>query len=289
VAGEAVILATCHRVEVYAAFRPSQNPTDRLVDLIAGWSGLGREQLLAQAYVCRGEEVARHLFAVASGLDSMVLGETQVLGQVREALQHALACGAAGRILTALFRHAVAAGKRARRETQLGRPDASLSLAAIELAEGLLGTLRGKSALVIGAGKMGELAALALAEQGARPIHIVSRTTDKARCLAARLGGTGSGFAGLEDALVQCHLAISCTSAPHPVVQQSLVARAMARRSRSLLLFDLAMPRDIEPGVGAIKGVALYNVDSLRGPAHEPDAAVERETLRAREIGRAHV
>jgi len=260
---EAAILSTCHRVELYAAAPDAKQAEAALKRF---WSRQRRVPLAEfepHAYSLSGRKAAEHLFSVAAGLDSAIIGEPQILGQVREVLRTAAEERAAGPVLSALFRHAITAGRRARAETAIGRNAASLSSAAVRLARELLGDLTGSRVLLVGSGKMGALAARNLIEQGVASITVVGRRLEKAERLALRCGHA-MALSRLEEALPDSDIVISCTSAPHPVVRADMVKRAMqARRGRPLLLIDIAVPRDIEAAAGETPGVRLYNVDDL--------------------------
>ena len=264
IAEEAVVLSTCHRLEVYTLSRSDEEYPHDLPDLIAKWSELDRKVLLEHSYLKRGVDVSRHLFAVAAGLDSVVLGEGQVLGQVKDALSNAAAFGAAGPVLTALYSHAVSVGKGVRSRTNLAEKDASISRAAVQFAEDTLGDLAGKKALIIGAGKMGMAAAQSLREKNVVRIDVVSRTASRAQYVASKVGARALDMAGLEGSLYDCDLAISSTSTSGSVVRYPQVRRAMDGRDEPLLLIDLAVPRDVEPEVAGIKGVLLFDVDGLK-------------------------
>ena len=267
-ADEAVILSTCHRLEIYALCLSDEPYPPGIVDLVGKWSGLDSKVLLEHSYVKRGIDVSEHLFSVAAGLDSVVLGEGQVLAQVKDALSNAATFDAAGPMLSALFRHAVAVGKRVRSRTYLAEKDASLSRAAVELARDTLGDLSGKKALVIGAGKIGTLAAQELREMNVGRIDVTSRTASSARQLAAKVGARALEMSGLEDSLRDCDLAISSTSTSEAVLRYPQVRTAVAGREAPLLLIDLAVPRDVEPEVAGIEGVLLFDVDGLKPSAN---------------------
>jgi glutamyl-tRNA reductase len=260
---EGAILSTCHRVELYAAARDGTNARARLQRFWSRQSGVPLWEFEPHLYHLEGAKAAEHLFRVASGLDSAIVGESQILGQVRESLRQGLEQRSMGRVLSALFRQAVTTGKRARTETGVGRSSASVSSAAVELARKAFGDLRSSRVLLVGAGKMGELAAKNLLDKGVAGIDVVGRTPDRAMRLALRCGNSAS-LSRLEDALRECDIAITCTSAPHHVITREMVRRVMrVRRSRPIFLIDIAVPRDVEPAVGDIGGVHLYNIDDL--------------------------
>jgi glutamyl-tRNA reductase len=260
---EGVILSTCQRVELYAA-APSLRGVR--ASLRRFWSEQRRvplKELDGHLYYLEDKEAIAHLFSVASGLDSAIVGEPQILGQVRGALECGLAQHAAGSVVAGLFRGAVTAGKRVRTETGVGRNAASISYAAVELARQTFGDLHGSRVLLVGAGKMGELAAKNLVSKGVAGLSVVGRSPERARQLALECAGAVV-MAELEDALSNCDIVISCTSAPHPVISREMVERVMRLRSgRPLFLIDIAVPRDVEPSVSEIAGVYLYNIDDL--------------------------
>ncbi len=259
---EGVILSTCHRVELYAAV---EDISSAEADLKRFWSrarGVPVAEFAAHTYFLTGRKAVEHILTVAAGLDSAVIGEPQILGQVRRAHRAGMETGSAGPVLDALFRRAVTCGKRARTETGVGRNPVSVSYAAVELARKELGGLRNAHALLVGAGKMGELAAKHLAARGAARISIVGRSAERVHRLARDCGATA--MPGLEEALVACDVAITCTSAPHHVIRRDMVQRVMQSRSgRPLVIIDIAVPRDVDPAVGGLPGVRLFNVDEL--------------------------
>ncbi|MDE3095373.1 MAG: glutamyl-tRNA reductase [Chloroflexota bacterium] len=259
---EGVILSTCHRVELYAAAPGTGGLRAALIRYWARQRGVSAATLTKHVYYAEGEDAARHLFAVAAGLDSAIVGEPQILGQVRDAVEQGEAHGA-GPVLGALFHRALAAGKRARSETGVGRNATSISSAAVELARRTFGDLRASRVLLVGTGKMGELAAKNLLARGVGGLAVAGRTPERARKLALECG-SAVALSELEEALPRSDIVISCTSAPHHVIRREMVERVMrGRRGRPLFLIDIAVPRDIDPAVAAVPGVRLYNVDDL--------------------------
>lgn len=260
-AGEAVVLATCNRFEVYAA----NVAAEKVLELLAEHGAMAQAELTPYLYFKTSRDVARHLFRVSAGLDSIVLGEDQILGQVADALQLAQAQRSSGRVLNTLFQHAVASGKRVRNETALGEGSFSVGRAAVDLAREKLESLADKTVLVLGAGKISELSAKHLVSNGTRPILVANRTHAHAQNLAERIGGEAVHFEELHAILPTVDIVLSSTSAPHYVLHASLVAEAMLKRpDRPMLLIDMAVPRDIEPSVSALANVSLYNVDDLK-------------------------
>ena len=260
---EGVILSTCHRVELYTA---APNANRAAAGLKRFWSeqrGVSTWEFEPHLYTLTGRKAVEHLFAVACGLDSVVIGEPEILGQVRVALREAMEHRSAGKVVSALFRHAVITGKRAHTETAIGRSPSSVSSAAVELARQTFGDLSLSQVLLVGAGKMGELAARHLLDKGVAGIKVVGRSAERVRELALRCG-SNVAMSQLEDALRECDIVITCTSAPHHVIRKELIERTMKeRRGRPLFIVDIAVPRDVEPSVADLPGVHLYNIDDL--------------------------
>lgn len=278
--GEAVIISTCNRVEVYTA-SVELLPADLVARFLASFHGVWPETFHAHLYRREGREAVRHLFRVACGLDSMVVGEAQVTGQVRAAYEAAAAAGTAGTVLHRLFQQALAVAKRVRSTTEIGAGRASVGSVAVELAQRIFETLEGRTVLVVGAGEMGEAVVQSLRAAGAKTTLVANRTFARAAELAATWGGKAVSFDELTDHLAQADIVISSTDAPHYVLTRARVEEALARRrGRPLFLVDIAVPRDIEPSVADLDGCYLYNIDDLQ--------AVVAETLaqRQQEIGR---
>ena len=286
---EGVILSTCNRTEVYAV----TGHVERGLPQVRGLLGLGpggHPELERHFYELVDLECASHLFQVAAGLDSMILGEAQILGQVKEALFHALEAQTSGPFLSRLFRQAVETGKRVRGETEIGQNAVSVSYAAVELARKIFGTLDGKRVLIVGAGKMSELTVKNLCDHGASAVLVANRTREKALELAERYGGEAVEFGELRRWLTEVDIVISSTGAPHAVIDFDTVREAMrARRNRSLFLVDIAVPRDIEPRINQLDNVYLYNVDDLECVVEANLAKREREVERAEGIIRGEV
>jgi len=261
---EGVILSTCNRLEIYTLASCRDDGESAVCRLLEDCHGESSATFRPHLYTRTNTEAARHLFSVAAGLDSMVLGEHQILGQVTEAMEIALVQDAAGKVLSALFRHAIEAGKRARTETAISQGTTSISHVAVELGHKIFGDLSSCHVLLIGAGEMAELAAKALAESGTRSLSILNRTRERAEQLARRFDARPLGWDQLGDALGSVDIVISSTSAPHAILRPSQVRRARARRRRRpLFLIDIAVPRDIHPDVAQIEGVYLYDIDDL--------------------------
>ncbi len=262
---EAVILNTCNRLEVYALTAHPASGSAAIRDFLARFHALPAREFAPYLYEHADDAAVTHLFRVAAGLDSMIVGEAEILGQVRQALEVARGQGAAGRVLTRVFQHAVHAGSRARQETRIGHRAASVPSVAVALARELRGTLRRLQVLVVGAGDMGALTAKALMDQGAQGIIVSNRSYPRAVELARRWNGCAVTFERLPQAMAQADLVISATDAPHPVIRRDTVAAVMAQRpQRPLLIIDIAVPRDVEPEVGTLPGVHLYDIDALQ-------------------------
>jgi glutamyl-tRNA reductase len=274
---EAVCLSTCNRTELYLADESPEGAEEKAEAAL-----LALEAELGPAlYRLRDEDAARHLFRVAAGLDSLVPGEGEILGQVRAA--HA--AGATGSILDRLFRQALHAGKKARTETAIGESPASVSSAAAALAEQVFGDLRGREIVVIGAGKVGELAIRNLVSRGAAIAFVANRTAHRAQELAARFGGTPLSLDRVGDELARADVVLSSTSAPGWTLTRDVVERSLpARKGRPLFLIDLAVPRDLDPEIHELDGCYLYDIDDLEAVVAETLADRSREAERAEEI-----
>jgi glutamyl-tRNA reductase len=262
---ECVLLSTCNRIELYAVCTDAERGKEALLSVLSETRQVTCDELADHYYHFSDEQAVTHLFGVASGLYSLVPGEPQIQGQVVEALEIAQGGGYAGPILSALFRAAVSTGKRARSETSISRNAASISHVAVQLARHLFPRLEQARILLIGSGQMSELAARNLCDNGARQLVIINRTQAHAVDLAQALGAVHRSFNELTDALVEADVVISSTTAPRAIITPELMQQVMERRaSRSLLLIDIAMPRDIDSAVAELAGVHLYNLDDLQ-------------------------
>ena len=262
---EALVLSTCNRVEVYAHVSRFHGGVQDLTDMLCGLSGVPAEVLGDHLYVHYEDRAVQHLFTVAGGLDSMVVGEGQIMGQLRAALTTAQEHGSVGRLLWQLLPHALRVGKRVRTETEIGRTGASLVDIGVKVVESALGSLAGRPVLVIGAGAMGALAGATLRAAGAGNIVVANRTAAHAHSLAVSLGGRGVGLDELERAIAAADVVVSSTGASGVVVPADLVERAVvARKGRPVTFLDLALPRDIDPSVRLLPGVTLTDLDALR-------------------------
>lgn len=263
---ECVLLSTCNRTEAYAIVPSVEDGQRAIVDFLAHFHRSPSDHFIQYLFSLSGMDAVRHLFSVASGLESMILGEPQVLGQVRAAFVAASARTTAGPILSRVFLQAIKVGKRVRAETSISRSAVSISHAAVELAKRRLGSLAGRSVLLIGAGQMGELAARNLLDNGCAALTVANRTYNRAASLAARFGGSAAGLSLLPQLLAEVDIAVSCTGAPSLVVTRPMLEDALARRNgRPLFLIDIAVPRDIDPGAAELQGVDVYDIDDLHG------------------------
>ena len=265
---EAVLLSTCNRIEVYAAVTKFHGGAQDLRNFLAEFCHVAPEDFVDHLYTYHDDAAVGHLFRVASGIDSLVVGESEIIGQVRRAYHAAVAEGMAGRTIGATFRRALRVGKRARSETGIGRNPVSISSAAVELTRRAFGgSLAGRGVVVVGAGKMGRLAARALRGAGVERVTVVNRGEERARLLAEEFGAHAAGFDDLEELLTANDIVISSTTAPATIIGVEAVQRAATRRVRETPLFivDIAVPRDVEPAVADIDGVLLRDIEDLRG------------------------
>ncbi len=263
---ELVLVSTCNRTEVYTAGIDAAAGKQRLMRLLfPGSAAPPPADFDPHVFVHSGLEAAEHLLAVASGLDAMVVGETEILGQVKRAFGIAEACQTAGRELQPLFQSAFKIAKRVHSETDIGRGRVSVSSLAVEFAEKVFDDLGSKTVMIVGAGETAELALKSLMDRGARNVLVLNRSLERGQALAARCGGRAIQFDLLDDYLPRADIVISSTSAPHLVVHAPAVQRAIEiRRGRPMLMVDIAVPRDIDPAAGDIKNVYVYSIDDLQ-------------------------
>ena len=278
----AVVLSTCNRVEIYAEVERFHGGVEELAELLARRSGVPASELTPHLYVRYEDGAVSHLFSVVCGLDSMVVGETQILGQVKAALRNAQDAETVGSVLNGVFQHALRVGKRAHTETDLGRAGRSVVGAALDLASGVLGDLAGRNALVVGAGSMAALAATTLRRERNAPVVVANRTMARARRLAGNVDGRAVSMAELPAELAAVDLVVSCTGAVGTVVSAELLRTvASARGGRPLVVCDLAMPRDVEPAAADLPGVTLVDLAALA-------AALDQTATRRRRCGPHH-
>ncbi|HEX9108952.1 MAG TPA: glutamyl-tRNA reductase [Longimicrobiales bacterium] len=285
-ATEAVLLSTCNRTELYLAL-PDSAGADAAIAALAQQAGAPLEQVKPHLYSLEERRCVEHLFRVVSSLDSMILGEPQIQGQVKTAYERAVAAGnddarVVGPILSRLFQHALAVGGKVRSETTLGAGAASIPSAAVELARKIFGPLKGLEAVVIGAGEMSELSLECLIGEGARGTVVASRTEERARAVAKRVGSKFARFEEFPALLRRADIVVSATAAPHAIITRELVQRALPDGpDHPVLMVDIALPRDIEPEVGEVPNLFVYDIDNLRQIV---DANLER---RQKEIPKA--
>jgi glutamyl-tRNA reductase len=281
---EGVIVATCHRSEIYG-LAEAPGTERELTRLISEWRGVDFAEASQSSFHREGADAVRHLFRVAAGLDSMALGESEVLGQVRAALRLARESGSTRAVLHRLFESAVAAGKRVRTETEIARHPLSVASIGFELATKIFDTLSETTVLVLGAGETGALFARQAAEAGVRDVRIANRHPERGATLAAEVGGAAVRWEALESVLPEADLVVGATASPSPVVNRTAVEHAMRlRRGRPMFFLDLAVPRDIEPGVSEIYNVYAYGLEELEGVADENRRRRLREVPRAEAI-----
>jgi len=279
---EVMILSTCNRVEVYGV------ATDPDEARQAAWTRLGAQRGLVlrdiepMLYTKTGDEAVHHVFRVAASLDSMLLGEPQILGQVKDAFALAQAASAAGPLLHALMSQAFSVAKKVRTETEVGRHAVSVSFAAVELGRKIFGGLERKSVLLVGAGEMAELAARHLVAEGTLPIYVANRTHSRAQELARLLGGTAVAFDELREVMAVVDIVIASTAAPEPVIRTVDVKSALhARRARPLFFIDIGVPRNVETGVNDLEDAFCYDIDDLRSVVESNLRVRQREAQRA--------
>jgi glutamyl-tRNA reductase len=261
-AAECVILSTCNRTEVYYVTPDADGQA--LGELLMPHEASRGAIPESEVYRLSGADAATHLCEVAAGLDSLILGEHEILAQVKAALEAARAAGSAGPLLTRLLHHAVRAGKRARAETAIASGIFSIGHCAAQAASNALGSLPGKALLVIGAGRIAEATAKHLSHQGASPIVVANRTLNRAREVAQRLDARAESITDLPRLLPAADIIVTCTSAPHFILDAAQVLRAMEQRpGRPLVIIDVSVPRDVEPDVETVPGVRLFNLDGL--------------------------
>jgi glutamyl-tRNA reductase len=284
---EVAVLSTCNRTEVYAVAEKFHGAYADIRDFLCDVGGFAPDDLHAHLYTEHDDAAVAHLFEVAAGLDSAVLGESEILGQVRQAWELAQAEGGSRTTLNLLFRHALSVGKRARTETGIGRGTASVSHAAVELAAEHLGDLAGRRVLVIGAGSMGEGIAVALHKAGVGEIRVANRTVERGAELAARVGGIAVGVDEVAGAIAVSDLVLTCTGAGTPVLTEHVVCAH--GRERPLLIVDIAVPRDVEPAVRELPGITVLDLDDLRDWADRARANRLDEAERVRVLVRDEV
>ncbi len=281
---EAAILSTCNRTELYAASETDQ-PLDASAHFLADYHQLNYAELRPHLYLLPQDEAVRHAFRVASGLDSMVVGETQILGQMKDAVRAAEEAGGMGTYLHQLFQRSFSVAKEVRSTTEIGAHSVSMAAAAVRLSQRIFDKVSEQNVLFIGAGEMIELCATHFAAQNPKSITIANRTMERGEALAHRFNGKAIRLAALPDQLAQFDIVVSCTASSLPLIGLGLVERAIkARRHKPIFMVDLAVPRDIEPEVGRLDDVFLYTVDDLgqvvqSGMEHRQAAVAQAEAI----------
>jgi glutamyl-tRNA reductase len=289
---EAVVVSTCNRVELYAVADVPGEARTRVFRALAGYRGVDPAAVDQWLYTHAEAEAVRHAFRVAASLDSLMVGEPQILGQVKDAFALAQACETVGPGLHGLFARAFAVAKRVRTETEIGRHAVSVAFAAVELARKIFDGLQGRAVLLVGAGEMGEQAARHLLEQGAFPIYVANRTWSRAQDLARTLSATAVPFEELETAVAAADIVVTSAGAPEPFITRAMVAAVMQhRRSRPLFFIDIAVPRNVDAAVDGLGDVYRYDMDNLQEvvdanirerlrEAQRAEALVEREVAK---------
>jgi glutamyl-tRNA reductase len=277
---EALVLSTCNRTEIYVTSRDRDRGLDCVWDFISRSIKMQEQEIRKYFYVLQNKAAIEHLFRVVSSLDSMIIGETQIFGQVKDAYSKSRQLNCLGRVLGGIFEEAIRVGKRVRSQTQIGKGAISTSTAAIELARKIFETLEDKKVLIIGAGKIGELTVKNLSSRGIKTVIVANRTLVKAQELARKFLGTVIKFEDIFDYMRSSDIIISSTSAPHFVITKNDVTAVMrARHNLPLFFIDLGLPRNIEPAVNEIENIYLYNIDDL---AQVCDANIKERLNEAR-------
>jgi glutamyl-tRNA reductase len=262
---EAVVISTCNRTEIYLVVGDPVQAEGDVLGLLARRAGIRPTELAQEIYSPRNCDAARQLYRVTAGLESMIVGEAEIQGQVRRAHEAAMLARSTGAFSNRLFAAALTTGKRVRTETEIGSSRVSVPSVAVDLAQSVLGGLADRHVVILGAGETSELTARALAEQGAGTIFVANRHADRALSLAQRFGGSVVGLDDLPEQLVQADIVVSSTSSPHPIVGREELELVMGERAgRALLLIDIAVPRDIDAACGELEGVTLYDIDDLQ-------------------------
>lgn len=282
-ADEGFILSTCNRVEI-CGLVDAPHDEFALRQFLLEWKALAPDELLPHVYTLTGDDAVRHMFRLAAGLDSMVLGEDQIMAQLKTAMSAANDAGMLGNVLHRLLQSALAAGKLIRTQTGIARTPVSVVSVALDMARQTLGDLRGKRVTVVGAGRMAELALKHLHSDQTILLRVLNRTYERAATLAAQYGIAAAPFADLKQAVRASDMVISCTSSPEIVLDHALLARATAGRSTPLLLLDLAVPRDIDRQAAALPQVCLFDVDDMQSISETNRATRMAEIVKAEEL-----
>jgi len=281
---ECYLLSTCNRVEILVIAQEQSQIETQIAELLFGGS-VAPEHRRNYLYIYRNHEAVHHLFMVSTSLDSMIVGEAQILGQLKEAYRHAAESQCTGPILNKLLHKSFSVAKRVRSETLIGAAAVSISYAAVELAKKIFGAIENKNVLLIGAGEMAELAAEHLVGQGVRKVVVVNRTLSRAMDLAKRFNGTAASLEELFPQLEQADIVISSTGAPNIILQKQDMKPIMrARRNEPIFLIDIAVPRDLDPGLNDLDNVYLYDIDDLQNVVEINKSERDKEAVKARRI-----
>lgn len=260
-----VILDTCNRMEIYATSKNVEEGTQELKDFLAAYSGIDQNLLDRYIYQPSCYEAIEHLFKVTSGLDSMILGETQIIGQVKDAHIYAMESGYSDGVLNSLFQRAIYVGKKVRTETGIDSHPISVSYAAVELARNIFGSLQNKTVMVVGAGEMSELTTKYLMQNGVSSVIVSNRSFEKAEQMAKNFNGRAVKFDKLPEELLKTDIVISCTAASHYVIRADNSKTILEnRKGQEIVFIDIAVPRDVDPSLGDIEGVHIYDIDDLK-------------------------
>jgi glutamyl-tRNA reductase len=282
---EAAAISTCNRTELYLVVSDPVQAESEALGVLTRKADIRPTELLGHLYSLRGEDASRHLLRVTAGLDSMIVGEAEIQGQVKRAYELALVEGATGPILNRLFRGALAAGGRARNETAIGERGVSIPSVAVEVAQRALGDLSERKVLMIGAGATAELVARALVARGVDTVFVANRHHDRALGLAERFDGEAIRFETLPEQLVEVDVVVSTTNSPHHIIERDGLEQVMAEReARPLVLIDIAVPRDIEPGCREVPAVSVYDIDDIQKIVERNAGVREAEATRAERI-----
>ncbi|MDH4268382.1 MAG: glutamyl-tRNA reductase [Deltaproteobacteria bacterium] len=282
---EGLILSTCNRMEVLVVMEGSDDWGDPLKDFLAGVAGMNRDDLAPYLYTLKGEDAVRHLFCVTASMDSMVLGEPQILGQVKEAYRQAVGSKAVGLVLNKLSHRSFFIAKRVRTETRMASQAVSVSFAAVELAKKIMGNLDDKRAMLIGTGEMSELAAKHLISHGVREIWVTNRTPTRAMEMAQELGGRAVPFEDFPQMLKDMDIVLSSTGSSHYIIlKEQLAGVIRARKNKPMFFIDIAVPRDVDPTINELDNIYVYDIDDLQGVVESNIEERRKEVLKAEGI-----
>jgi glutamyl-tRNA reductase len=282
---ENIILSTCNRVETYATVKDVDNGLDSIKKFFLEYHNLEGDKYTNSLYTYHGTEAVRHLFRVAASLDSMVVGEPQILGQLKDAFDHALANKTTGVIMNRLMKKSISVAKRIRNETKIAESAVSISFAAVELARKIFGELDGKTVMLAGAGEMAELAARHLVNNGVKTVLVANRTYERAESLAREFDGIAVKYEDLASEMANADILIASTGATHYILTQSDMARVIKeRKQRPVFLIDIAVPRNLDPAINKIDNVYLYDIDDLESVVESNIKERQKEAEQAEEI-----